>query len=179
MIKMNRPYSIENGYIDDALITDRSLEDIDTVMKWKNNNIRPSNSVLSGRTSYGLKHLLKHDTGIYLTNNEFKDAMMYAGYFPVDANELNWHYRIILTRDVNDNPSPFFKWVLDKYTGANSPQGDFASDMAGDFSFPPVAHHGVIKRYLIHIGACDGAMRAFESLWSEYCRMTSNENVTK
>lgn len=174
MIKMNRPYSVENGFIDASLITDRSLEEIETVMRWINNNIRPSDSVLIERTSYGLKHLLQHDTKIYLTNNEFKDAMMYAGYFPVDANALNWCYRIILTRDVNDNPSPFFKWVLNKYSGVNSPRGDFASDMAGDFSFPKVAHHDVIERYLNQIGACDGAVRAFESLWSEYCRMTSN-----
>ena len=42
----------------------------------------------------GIKHLLERDTGIYLTNNEFKDAMLQAGYEPVDPNELNWHYRI-------------------------------------------------------------------------------------
>jgi len=169
MIKNNRPYSVENGSIDDALITDRSIEDIDMVMRWIKDNIRPSDKVLYGRTSYGLKHILEHDTKIYLTNNEFKDAMMFAGYLPVDENELNWRYHILLVKEINDNPSPFFKWVIKEYEGKNSPQGDFASDMAGDFRFPMIAHYGVIKRYLNHIGACDGAMRAFEELWSAYC----------
>lgn len=46
------------------------------------------------KTSYGLKHILEHDTGIYLTNNEFKDAMLICGYEPVNPQELNWTYCI-------------------------------------------------------------------------------------
>lgn len=30
-------------------------------------------------TSYGIKHILQSNTGIYLTNNEFKDAILLCG----------------------------------------------------------------------------------------------------
>ena len=46
------------------------------------------------QAQYGLKHNLQRDTGLYLTNNEFKDAMLMCGYPPVDANKLNWYYCI-------------------------------------------------------------------------------------
>ena len=42
MIKNNRPYSIENGYIDDGLITSHSKEEIETVNKWIDENIAPN-----------------------------------------------------------------------------------------------------------------------------------------
>lgn len=45
-------------------------------------------------TSYGLKHLLERDTGIYMTNNQFKSLMLKCGHYPVSDIELNWTYRI-------------------------------------------------------------------------------------
>ena len=94
MIKDGRPYSNENGYVDDALITSRSQEEIDTVCRWIDMNLFPRKTVLDSHTSYGIKHILERDTGIYLTNNEFKDAMLMCGYTPVNPNELNWCYCI-------------------------------------------------------------------------------------
>ena len=94
MMINGRPYSNENGYIDNSLITSHPQEEIDTVMGWIAESITPRKTPLDGHTSYGIKHLLEHDTQIYLTNNEFKDAMLQAGYKPVNPNELNWHYRI-------------------------------------------------------------------------------------
>ena len=41
-----------------------------------------------------MKHLLERDTKIYMTNNQFKDAMLLCGYEPVDERLLNWNYRI-------------------------------------------------------------------------------------
>jgi len=94
MIINGRPYSNENGYIDDALITSHPQEEINTVMNWIAENISPRITPLYGHTSYGIKHLLHSDVKIYLTNNEFKDAMLQAGYEPVNPNELNWRYCI-------------------------------------------------------------------------------------
>lgn len=54
------------------------------------------------KSSYGLKHILEKDTGLYLTNNEFKDAMLMCGYEPINPNELNWYYQI-------SKKSPAFK----------------------------------------------------------------------
>ena len=103
MIKNGRPYTNENGWEDGGLITDHGDEVKKSVDGWIGKNIRTAKKILRGRTSYGMKHILEHDTGIYLTNNEFKDAMLLAGYSPVNPGELNWRYRIVLTRDITSN----------------------------------------------------------------------------
>ena len=167
MIRNGRPYTNENGFIDGALITDREDDVITAVDGWIRKNIRTGKKILQGHTSYGMKHLLERDTGVYLTNNEFKDAMLLAGYRPVNPNDLNWKYRIELTREINDNPSPFFRWARNFEADA-TPCGDFVRDMLHDFEFPVLAEHDVIARYLGRIGACSGAVEAFEMLWREY-----------
>lgn len=94
MIKNGRPYSVENGYIDDKLITDEPRVIMDATIEWIQLYISPRKTPLLDRTSYGIKHILQSDTGIYLTNNQFKDAMMQCGYMPVNPNSLNWSYCI-------------------------------------------------------------------------------------
>ena len=94
MIKNGRPYSNENGHEDAGLITEHSKEEQETVMNWIRDNIKPRKTPLYSRTSYGMKHILQRNTGIYLTNNEFKDAMMMCGFEPINPNELNWVYCI-------------------------------------------------------------------------------------
>lgn len=173
MIKNNRPYTIENGCVDSSLITGHSETEINEVSEWIRGNIRPAKRVLSGKTSYGLKHLLERDTDIYLTNNEFKDAMMLAGYMPVNPNELNWRYKISLTSEENYNESPFFKWAIANFIDEQSPVGDFVRDMANDFEFPVLSEKGIIINYLFRVGACNGAVDAFEELWRLYERETS------
>ena len=171
MIRNGRPFTNENGFIDEALITERGDEDIAVVDGWIRKNIRTGKKVLHGHTSYGMKHLLEHDTGIYLTNNEFKDAMLLAGFQPVNPKELNWKYRIELTREINRNPSPFFRWAREFEMDA-TPCGDFVRDMLHDFEFPVLAEYIIISRYLGRIGACSGAVEAFEELWREYAGET-------
>ncbi|OKL46988.1 hypothetical protein BSR28_06095 [Boudabousia liubingyangii] len=46
------------------------------------------------KTSYGLKHLFERDTGHYVTNAQFKDAMIIAGYQPKNIKALNHCYRL-------------------------------------------------------------------------------------
>ena len=170
MIKNGRPYSIENGCEDASLLTDESDDVIATVTEWIRTNVRKSRKILHGRTSYGIKHILQHDTGVYLTNNQFKDAMLTAGFAPVDPNELNWRYRIILTREINCNPNPFFNWAGKNASDIAGPEGDFVADMLRDFKFPVFADHDVLVRYLHRVNACSNAIEAFETLWSAYER---------
>lgn len=94
MIKNGRPYTRGRDWIDDGLITSHSEKEQRIVFDWIRGNIRPRKTPYLDRTSYGIKHILQRDTNIYLTNNEFKDAMLLAGYEPVDPYELNWHYCI-------------------------------------------------------------------------------------
>lgn len=102
-IKNGRPYSYGNGlsestyskkWVDDELITDKSPEVQQKVFDWINENIMPRKTPNRRHSSYGLKHYLEHDTGIYLTNNAFKDAMLLCGFNPVDETEQNWEFCI-------------------------------------------------------------------------------------
>lgn len=94
MLRNNRPYTNENGWEDGGLLTDHNQETQDKVLHWIEEKIQPCKSPLKGHSSYGLKHYLERDLGIYLTNNEFKDAMWLSGYYPVNVNALNWIYCI-------------------------------------------------------------------------------------
>lgn len=79
---------------DDKLLTDEPAETVDTVLHWIVAHISPRKSVNSRHSSYGLKHILHAHTGIYLTNNQFKNAMLMSGYMPEDQFALNWYFRI-------------------------------------------------------------------------------------
>lgn len=47
------------------------------------------------RTSYGLKHAFEASTsGFYVTNGQFKGAMIEAGFAPVDPGRSNWRFRV-------------------------------------------------------------------------------------
>lgn len=94
MIKDGRPYTNENGWRDNGLITNKEETVKIEVFEWIDENILPRKTANRKHSSYRLKHLLEKDTKIYLTNNEFKDAMLIMDYEPTDANKLNWHYRI-------------------------------------------------------------------------------------
>jgi hypothetical protein len=44
-------------------------------------------------SSYGLKHAFADsDVGFYVTNGEFKGAMLVAGYGPINRHALNWMF---------------------------------------------------------------------------------------
>lgn len=94
MIKYNKPYTCENGYTDAQLLSSLSTHEYLSVLNWINDNIIPRKTMNPYHDSYEIKHLLQDDTGIYLTNNQFKDAMMICGYYPDDQNDLNWNYCI-------------------------------------------------------------------------------------
>ena len=94
MIINGKPYTNENGHIDDELMSDLSVETQQKVYTWIKDGFIKRKTVNGNHSSYGLKHVLQDDTGIYLTNNQFKDAMMICGFNPVNPNDLNWYYKI-------------------------------------------------------------------------------------
>ncbi len=79
---------------DGALLSDEPEEIREAVIRWIGDKLRPAKTPLEELSSYGLKHILQHDTGIYLSNNAMKDAMICAGFDPVDPEETNCHYLI-------------------------------------------------------------------------------------
>lgn len=89
-----RPVKVDNPVFDFRLLSDETEETQEEVLDWIHAHCVKIKSANTRHTSYGLKHLLEHDTGIHLTNNQFKHAMLIAGHIPVDEHELNWHFRI-------------------------------------------------------------------------------------
>ena len=57
-------------------------------------NIMPRRTPNENHTSYGIKHILERDTGVYVTNNQMKDAMLGCGFEPRKVDELNWAFCI-------------------------------------------------------------------------------------
>lgn len=56
----------------------------------------PIKSINKSISSYELKHLLQNDKfgNLYLTNGQFKGAMLVAGFNADDTSELNWHFNL-------------------------------------------------------------------------------------
>ena len=79
---------------DSSLIDELPSETREKVFSWIRQSILPATCINKYRTSYDIKHLLQHETGIYLTNNQFKDAMLLCGFLPTNRKKLNWTYRI-------------------------------------------------------------------------------------
>ena len=94
MMLLGRPYTDENGWVDNELITDLPEAEMNKCLEWIKANFIPRKTPYMHSTSYGLKHKLQSALGIYLTNNQYKDAMLECGYEPVDPDALNWCYCI-------------------------------------------------------------------------------------
>ena len=75
----------------------------------------------------------------------------------------------------------FGYWLRRKYKDADSPEGDFYSDMRRDINRQRPPFHQKynpyvewknsyewIKGHLEEVGACSAAVETFESLWKEY-----------
>lgn len=82
------PDSDLGGFLD--LVQDEQLQLLD----WIYENLCVARTWNMTRSSYALKHLYEEQTGRYLTNAQFKDAMILSEYQPKDRHELNHHYRI-------------------------------------------------------------------------------------
>lgn len=81
-------------FVDAADEQDASYSDKVLITEWIKKNLLPSKFVLEYHTSYTLKHIIERDLGIYMTNNQMKCFMRDCGFYPVDAREKNWRYRI-------------------------------------------------------------------------------------
>ena len=96
---------IENGHpctidgpgeagVDSMLLADLEADIQSTVKKWIREGLIPTNRFDRMHNSYALKHMLERQTGIYMTNNQFKDAMLECGFLPSKLNEQNWCFKI-------------------------------------------------------------------------------------
>ena len=62
---------------------------------WIKTNLLPKRSVNRKHDSYSLKHLFEDSTlGFYITNGQFKGAMLECEFDPDVEDEKNWCFRI-------------------------------------------------------------------------------------
>lgn len=167
MIRNGRPYTCECRPHDGSLLSDKFYAVINKVGKWIISSLEPSESVLE-TDSYSLKHILHCETGVYLTNNEFKDAMLLAGYAPVDPDAPNWKFRASLLRDKIVNPSPFFSWAVQEYGDEDTPEGEFVRQVMETEDFPVFADNEIIMKYLAVNGRQYGRGEVFRKLWKKW-----------
>lgn len=107
-------YIVRTGN-DDARFTDLTLEEQMKATAWIRENLIPKETPLESSTSYGLKHVLERRTNIYMTNNQFKEAMIACGFYPVEVDAKNWWYCISKT-------SPALKRQADEQFGLLIPE---------------------------------------------------------
>lgn len=69
------------------------------LLAWCAYALRPARRA-SPWSSYGVKHVYSAGSGIYITNGEFKGAMLAAGYRPIDPTARNWRFRATLAKAV-------------------------------------------------------------------------------
>ncbi len=73
-----------------------SVDQQNELLEWIKQNLVPIKSFNLKHDSYGLKHLVRFRDGKrpYLTNGQFKGAMLRAGYRVQDMNAQNWKFNI-------------------------------------------------------------------------------------
>ena len=64
------------------------------VNKWIAKNFIPQEKPNYEWSSYELKHALQNGAGIYLTNDQFKMAMLECGFKPCNHEDKNWIFAI-------------------------------------------------------------------------------------
>ena len=67
---------------------------IEMAVEWIKASIEPCNNE-GAYSSYGLKHCFEYDSRYYITNDDFKRAMLEAGYKPTKRSMkwMNWCFR--------------------------------------------------------------------------------------
>lgn len=64
------------------------------VLKWCKEHFAQTKSFNDKHTSYGLKHILQQQNGTYLTNGQFKGAMILSGFEVKNIEDINWIFNI-------------------------------------------------------------------------------------
>lgn len=98
---LRRKGSSANGYFELVNDIDRPADfrHLDTeeqakAIAWCSRYFIPTQTFNERHSSYGLKHTLQSFDGTYLTNGQFKGAMLLCGYKPKSVEDLNWVFGI-------------------------------------------------------------------------------------
>ena len=95
---------------EDQHFRDLTVSEQEKALAWIRDNVYPRITPLLCHTSYGMKHVLERRTNIYMTNNQFKEAMLLCDFYPVEVDILNWNYCV-------SQKSPIFQYQKDGRCG--------------------------------------------------------------
>lgn len=72
---------------------------------WIKLNIFPQKTPDKPHTSYALKLLFEESPdGFFITNKQFKEAMIRCDFSPVNKNKLNWDFRVSIKSPGSKGP---------------------------------------------------------------------------
>lgn len=148
---------------DPARFDELSVLEKESLLAWITKKYETATEICP-KTSYGLKHDFKRDTGIFVLNGVMKGALLKLGFVPVNIAKQNWNFRMKIKI-----PDGFYKWATSNFLIEDSPLGDFVRDMEHDFQFPRAAKTKKgIAFYLDSRFACQEAKTSFKQLWNIY-----------
>lgn len=75
-------------------LSDLTEEQKQKLFNWIDERIIEKQHICYSRTAYGLKHIFKRDTGIYITTWVFKEAMINKGFKAKQISKENWCFNI-------------------------------------------------------------------------------------
>ena len=104
-LENGHPLTVDGDQIDNKLLEDLSEQQQADLLAWIISNVLPRKTANKSHSSYGIKHYAEKDLGFYISNNQFKDAMLQCGFQPVNPHQTNWIYKI-------SNKSPFLSEPL-------------------------------------------------------------------
>jgi len=74
------------------------------LQSWIKGRFTHRKTVNKNHTSYGYKHVFENDIhGFYISNEQFKGAMLEAGYEPRDKSAKNWSFYVKFFDLANDD----------------------------------------------------------------------------
>ena len=92
----NEKSGITNGHPwtkdDNKLVSDLPLEYQEKLLFWVKQNIVPRKTCNIAHSSRRFKKFAEEDTGICITNNQIKDAMLLCGFHPHNPDDADWYF---------------------------------------------------------------------------------------
>ncbi|MCI1244835.1 MAG: hypothetical protein LKG11_02705 [Bacilli bacterium] len=93
MLFLGRPYTDENGEIDQALMEEiNDPATIGRVRDWCLKHKHHIKTINWKTSSLDIMKMINEQLGTSLTHNQVKDALVDIDVYPVDPDSYEWHY---------------------------------------------------------------------------------------
>ncbi len=87
-------YDLVNDSDRPADVSSLDKDSLIRAINWCKENFISTNTVLKDYTSYDYKQIMESEISVFLTNGQFKGAMLLAGFQAENIEDLNWAFNI-------------------------------------------------------------------------------------